>query len=97
MYIEGRWEENQHTIEGKSVHRRVDRIDQLLPESKAEGRDQKNADCEEADDPPPRKSLARFLLGSEELGLMGKLEPRLRRSRRGRSSPGGNQKITGPK
>jgi len=33
MYIEGRWEDNHFTLEGKAIHRRVDRIDQILPEA----------------------------------------------------------------
>ena len=24
MYVEGRWEENEYTLEGKAIHRRVD-------------------------------------------------------------------------
>ena len=33
MYVEGRWEDNVHTLAGKDVHRRVDRIANLLPEA----------------------------------------------------------------
>ena len=28
MYVEGRWADNQYTVEGRHVHRRVDRVDQ---------------------------------------------------------------------
>lgn len=52
MYVEGRWEGNNFTLEGKAAHRRVDRIDQLLPvaadpelTSTAEG------------DPPPKSFI----------------------------------------
>jgi CRISPR-associated protein Cas1 len=69
MYAEGRWEDNFHTIEGKTAHRRVDRIDQLLPESHSE----KKVITETDEDPPPE--IARSVsLGSESLGLMGKLD-----------------------
>lgn len=78
MYVQGRWEENEHTEEGKDVHRRVDRIDHLLPEAKVDsGEDDeaevKGAAGEEEGDPPPE--IARSVsLGCEELGLLGKLD-----------------------
>src|ERR1700728_4164500 len=31
MYVEGRWEDNAYTVEGRHVHRRVDHLDHLLP------------------------------------------------------------------
>lgn len=77
MYVEGRWEDNEHTEEGKDVHRRVDRIDHLLPESRiASGDDEVSEVAEKGDsdgDPPPE--IARSVsLGSDELGLLGKLD-----------------------
>jgi CRISPR-associated protein Cas1 len=33
MYVEGRWADNAYTAEGRHVHRRIDRVDQLLPEA----------------------------------------------------------------
>jgi hypothetical protein len=30
MYVEGRWEDNVHTLAGKDIHRRLDRIANLL-------------------------------------------------------------------
>lgn len=80
MYTEGRWEDNIHTLEGKDAHRRVDRIGHLLPEAKSgdgsEGElvdESGGLDATEGDDPPPE--IARSVsLGSDELGLMGKLD-----------------------
>lgn len=77
MYVEGRWEDNEHTEEGKDVHRRVDRIDHLLPESRiSSGDDEVSEAAEKGDsdgDPPPE--IARSVsLGSDELGLLGKLD-----------------------
>lgn len=70
MYVEGRWEENSFTLEGKAIHRRVDRIDELLPVA---------ADLEKkpaaapVGDPPPE--IARSVsLAADDLGLMGKLD-----------------------
>ena len=69
MYVEGRWEENSYTLEGKALHRRVDRIDQLLPELA----DPEQPAAEETGDEPPE--IARSVsLADEELGLMGKLD-----------------------
>ena len=70
MYVEGRWEENQYTIEGKAIHRRVDRIEQLLPEAFAPAQ---AAEAEPQDDAPPE--IARSVsLAHELLGFMGKLD-----------------------
>jgi len=35
MNVEGRWADNVYTVEGKAVHRRVDRLDHVLPEAEA--------------------------------------------------------------
>ena len=68
MYVEGRWEENEYTIEGKAIHRRVDRIDQILPETTEPA----PAGQEEGDAPP---EVARSVsLAADDLGLMGKLD-----------------------
>ena len=77
MYVQGRWEDNIHTLEGRDVHRRVDRMDHLLPESKNTTDDMSADDgsgtATDAGDEPPE--IARSVsLGSEELGLMGKLD-----------------------
>jgi CRISPR-associated protein Cas1 len=33
MHVEGRWEDNQFTVEGRGVHRRVDAVDHLLADA----------------------------------------------------------------
>ncbi|HWL94851.1 MAG TPA: CRISPR-associated endonuclease Cas1 [Phycisphaerae bacterium] len=33
MHVEGRWADNVYTVEGKAVHRRVDKLDQALPDA----------------------------------------------------------------
>jgi len=72
MYVEGRWEDNVHTVLGKDTHRRVDRIDQLLPESKPEVINVSRDQLDSEDDPPV---IARSVsLGCDILGLMGKLD-----------------------
>lgn len=87
MYVQGRWEENEHTEEGTDVHRRVDRIDQLLPEARVgtgmEGENDNghgieadagaDAGADAEGDLPPE--VARSVsLGCDELGLTGKLD-----------------------
>lgn len=68
MYVEGRWADNEFTIEGKAVHRRVDRVDQILPEPAASA----TTETDERDAPP---EIARSVsLAAEDLGLMGKLD-----------------------
>lgn len=68
MYVQGRWADNTHTLEGKDVHRRVDRIDQMLPEAKPVEEQMP----QEGDEPP---EIARSVsLGCPDLGLMGKLD-----------------------
>lgn len=70
MYVEGRWEDNSFTLEGKSMHRRVDRIDQLLPEAHEPA---EIAEARQEGDPPPE--IARSVsLAADDLGLMGKLD-----------------------
>jgi CRISP-associated protein Cas1 len=84
MYVQGRWEENIHTLEGMDAHRRVDRIDHLLPESKptsgedddeeaaASGKAKKGNEPDDGEAPP---EIARSVsLGCDELGIMGKLD-----------------------
>jgi hypothetical protein len=33
MHVEGRWADNEYTVEGRHAHRRVDELDHLLPEA----------------------------------------------------------------
>ena len=83
MYVQGRWEENIHTLEGKEVHRRVDRIEHLLPESKSATGDEAQEIAGESDtaeetanddDEAPPEIARSVSLGCEVLQLMGKLD-----------------------
>jgi CRISPR-associated protein Cas1 len=72
MYVEGYWEDNVHTLEGKDIHRRVDRYQDLLPESA------NSADAATLERPPDGEDppiVARSVsLGSDVLKVMGKLD-----------------------
>jgi CRISPR-associated endonuclease Cas1/CRISPR-associated protein Cas4 len=68
MYVEGRWEDNHFTLEGKSIHRRVDRIDQILPEATEE------TPSENPEGDPPPEIARSVSLAADDLGLMGKLD-----------------------
>jgi CRISPR-associated protein Cas1 len=70
MHVEGRWEDNRFTEEGREVHRRVDRLDHVLPDPEASG--EASADADLGDERP---SVSRSVgLGSEFLGLTAKLD-----------------------
>lgn len=71
MHVEGRWDDNRFTEEGREVHRRVDRLDHVLPDPSAET----SGDGEAADEEDQRPEIARSVsLGSEALGLTAKLD-----------------------
>lgn len=70
MHVEGRWADNVYTIEGRDVHRRVDRIDHVLPDPEA---DAPAAEASDNGDEPPDISRS-VSLGSERLGLTAKLD-----------------------
>ncbi|MGQ0814776.1 MAG: CRISPR-associated endonuclease Cas4g/Cas1g [Gemmatimonadota bacterium] len=70
MHVEGRWAENVYTEEGHEVHRRVDRLDHVLPDPEAS-----RADGEKSEDFEGAPAVARsVLLASERLGLTAKLD-----------------------
>jgi CRISPR-associated protein Cas1 len=69
MHVEGRWADNEFTIEGRHAHRRVDALDHLLPEAP----DAKADDAPAEGDEPP--AVARSVpLASDLLGLTAKLD-----------------------
>ncbi len=73
MHVEGRWADNQYTIEGRHAHRRVDALDHLLPAAPEtpEG-PAKGEEVAGGDEPP---AVARSVpLSSEKLGLTAKLD-----------------------
>jgi CRISPR-associated protein Cas1 len=67
MHVDGRWEDNVYTEEGREVHRRVDRLDHVLPDPDAVRTD------DEVDDDAPTVTRS-VQLGSERLGLTAKLD-----------------------
>jgi len=72
MHVEGRWEDNRYTEEGKEVHRRVDRLDHVLPDPSADGNESEEDATPEGDERP---TISRSVsLGSPELGLTAKLD-----------------------
>lgn len=71
MHVEGRWEDNVFTEEGHAVHRRVDRLDHVLPDPEPAG-EEAEAGPDDGDAPPV---VSRSVpLGSEALGITGKLD-----------------------
>ncbi|MFW6106924.1 MAG: CRISPR-associated endonuclease Cas1 [bacterium] len=79
MHVEGRWADNVYTQQGRNVHRRVDKLDQVLPNADAPAGNDDNLGSESpeveppsGDDPP---DIARSVpLGSDTLGLTAKLD-----------------------
>lgn len=68
MHVDGRWAENEFTLDGTDVHRRVDRTEQLLPDAKDD-----EAVAEGDGDAPP--VVARSVsLSSTALKLTAKLD-----------------------
>ncbi|HZZ42838.1 MAG TPA: CRISPR-associated endonuclease Cas1 [Tepidisphaeraceae bacterium] len=76
MHVEGRWQDNQYTVEGRHAHRRVDELDHVLPDAPVDKAKKpvKGEEAEEqvGDDPP---AVSRSVpLSSEILGLSAKLD-----------------------
>ena len=87
MHVQGRWEDNAFTVEGRNVHHRVDQLDHVLPNPQSPA----TADADDTADPqaddsgrstkretpsgdePPSVTRS-VVLGSERLGLTGKLD-----------------------
>ncbi len=69
MQVEGRWEDNAYTLDGKFVHRRVDAFDQVLPHAETA---KEKAEAAKGDEPP---IIVRSVpLACDELGITGKLD-----------------------
>ncbi len=75
MHVDGRWAENQYTVEGTAVHRRVDRIDHVLPDPEGDPTSGGNGETtgDSGSDEPPRVSRS-VSLSSTVLGLTAKLD-----------------------
>jgi CRISP-associated protein Cas1 len=79
MHVEGRWADNVYTEEGREVHRRVDRLDHVLPDADSKPpphsrRRKKDQDQEEDQGESPPVVSRSVSLGSERLGLTAKLD-----------------------
>ncbi|MBZ0154330.1 MAG: CRISPR-associated endonuclease Cas1 [Planctomycetes bacterium] len=80
MRVEGRWDDNHFTVEGRAVHRRVDDFDHVLPEAGApeptpgpDGEEPPASAGEDLGDEPPTISRS-VSLASERLGITAKLD-----------------------
>lgn len=72
MHVDGRWADNVYTIEGRDTHRRVDRLDHVLPDPEPRAKAGGQEDEDEGEAPP---AISRSVkLGSERLGLTAKLD-----------------------
>jgi CRISPR-associated protein Cas1 len=75
MHVDGLWADNAFTEDGKRVHRRVDRLDQVLPGAPIESvgaPDEAQPPADEGETPPEvRRSV---MLGSQALGIVGRLD-----------------------
>ncbi len=80
MHVEGRWEDNHYTVEGRAVHRRVDEFDHALPDAKPtdaraepdDSRQPRKGTAEPGDEPP---QISRSVsLSSDSLGITAKLD-----------------------
>src|SRR5690606_17590030 len=72
MHVEGRWADNVFTEEGREAHRRVDRLDHVLPDPQPEPAREDEPGPVDDDEPPViSRSVS---LGSERLGLTAKLD-----------------------
>lgn len=72
MHVDGRWADNVYTLEGKEAHRRVDRLDHVLPDPDAAT--EPDADKSD-DDGDERPVISRSVsLASQRLGLTAKLD-----------------------
>jgi CRISP-associated protein Cas1 len=75
MHVEKLWADNHYTVEGKAVHRRVDKLDHVLPDPEQEpleGTSDTPASDEQGDEPP---QISRSVsLSSPNLGITAKLD-----------------------
>lgn len=84
MYVQGRWDDNTFTVEGRNVHRRVDQLDHVLPDPEKDAQEESDhIDADPAntasmgDSPPgeePPTITRSVALGSDRLGITGKLD-----------------------
>jgi CRISPR-associated protein Cas1 len=73
MHVEGQWADNVYTVEGRHAHRRVDKLDHVLPNPEETTTKAKKAADDGDGDAPPVVSRS-VSLSSEKVGLTGKLD-----------------------
>ncbi len=72
MFVDGEWEDNAFTEEGRHVHRRVDELEHVLPEAAPLAAEELRTTREAGDEPPVvTRSVT---LGSEVLGVTARLD-----------------------
>lgn len=76
MYVDGRWDDNAYTVEGRHVHRRVDELDHLLPElASGANTGAVSTKKKEPEEDPDKPVISRSVpLSSEEYGITAKLD-----------------------
>ncbi|MGH8953060.1 MAG: CRISPR-associated endonuclease Cas4g/Cas1g [Acidimicrobiia bacterium] len=75
MHVEGRWADNEYTVDGQVVHGRINKRDELLPdpEQPHDNGPDGSVGIDREGDPPPR--VARSVsLSSDRLGITAKLD-----------------------
>lgn len=75
MHVEKLWADNHYTVEGKAVHRRVDKLDHVLPDPEQSAREDDSEDPPDnpVGDEPPQISRS-VSLSSPSLGITAKLD-----------------------
>ncbi|HSW31654.1 MAG TPA: CRISPR-associated endonuclease Cas1 [Longimicrobiales bacterium] len=74
MLVEGRWADNVYTEEGREAHRRVDRLEHVLPDPEgAPLAEAAESAADESGDDRPTVSRS-VSLGSDDLGITAKLD-----------------------
>ncbi|MBC7784603.1 MAG: CRISPR-associated endonuclease Cas1, partial [Burkholderiales bacterium] len=74
MHVEGRFEDNQFTVEGRTAHRRVDQMDHVLPDADDASPADQNPELFPKDNDEPPNIARSVPLGSETLGITAKLD-----------------------
>jgi len=74
MHVEGRWADNVYTVEGRHTHRRVDKLDHVLPDGQQNDADRQGDQTDETTGDEPPTVVRSVPLGSATLGLTAKLD-----------------------
>lgn len=74
MHVEGRWEDNVYTVEGRHAHRRSDGADDLLPEPDPKTAAEARAAMDEPEGEAAPQVARSVHLSSPRLGLVAKLD-----------------------